>query len=106
MREKIGPNYVLLELSGALNAYTLTEFQEKIYRTIIDANVVIDLSHVIQIDSAGLGVIMAAFNDGIDSNTKLFIMGPSENARKALEKTGFFDTFNIIHSVTEVSDAS
>ena len=33
-------------------------------------------------------------------------MNPSEASRHALERTGFLDTFNIIHGITEVSDVS
>lgn len=105
INEKIGPNYMLLELSGIINGYTMSEFTEKTYRFIIDTNVVLDLNLVSGIDSAAMGVIMAAHNDGEKNGTKLFLMNPSEKARHALDKTGFTDTFNIIHSVTEVSDA-
>ena len=104
MSEKIGPNYMLLELSGAVNAYTMSEFQERLYQYIIDSNIVLDLSLVTSIDTSAMGVLMAAFNDSIDFDTKLFFMNPSEAARKAIDKTGFTDTFLIIHSVTEVSD--
>lgn len=102
LNEKNGANYVLLELSGSINAYTITEFQEKVYNYIQTNNVVLDLSQVLSIDSAGLGVIMAGFNDGMKSGKKLFFMNPSEGAKKAIDATGFSDTFNFIHSVTEV----
>lgn len=104
--EKVGANYMLLELYGSINAYTISEFKEKLDRYILDSNVVIDLSAVTKIDSSGMGVIMAGFNDAQDFGTKLLIMNPSVDARIALDKTGFSDTFIIIHSVTEVSDVS
>ena len=102
LKEKVGPNYVLLELSGALNAYTVQEFQEKVYRYIVDTNVVVDLSQVYSIDSSGLGIFMAGHNDGLDYGTKFYLQNPSEGAKKAIDSTGFEDTFNFIHSVTEV----
>ncbi len=105
MTEKIGPNYVLLELVGDVNAYTISELQEKVYRYIIDTNVVLDMAGVATVDSSGLGVILAGINDGEDNDTKLFIMNPSDAAHYALTRTGFWNTFNIIHAVTEVSDA-
>ncbi len=105
IREKKGANYVLLELNGACNAYTITEFREKVYANMPNTNVVLDMSGVTQVDSSGMGIILAGFNDGLKYKTKLFIMNPSDKARYALEKTGFYDTFFIIHSVTEVSDA-
>ena len=106
INEKVGGNYQLNELFGAVNAYTLAEFQEKVYTNIVDSHIVLDMSQVTAIDSAGVGVILAGHNDGEENGTKLFIMNPSEAARHALERTGFLDTFNIIHAVTEVSDVS
>ncbi len=105
LHEKIGANYVLLELSGSLNAYTLTELQEKMNVYIMDSNVVLDMSLLTSIDSAGVGTILAGHNDGEEFGFKLFIMNPSDVARHALERTGFFELFHIIHSVTEVSGA-
>lgn len=105
INEKIGPNYILLELLGDVNSYTISELQEKIYRYILDTNVVLDMSTVSSMDSSGLGVILAGINDGTENGTKLFMMNPSDAAHYALTKTGFWNTFYIIHAVTEVSDA-
>lgn len=104
IHEKVGANYLLLELFGAMSAYTITELQDKVFTSIVDSNVVLDLEQVSQIDSSGMSVIFAGHNDGLQYGTKLFIMNPSTQAEKALNKTGFMDFFNIIHSVTEVSD--
>ena len=104
LKEKIGVNYMLLELTGTLNSYTITELQEKLFEYIVDTNVVLDSSQVTQVDASGVGVILAGHNDAESSGTKLFIMNPSEPVKHALERTGFFDMFHIIHSVTEVSD--
>ncbi len=100
--EKKGANYVLLEASGTINSYTFSEFQTKLYSLVRDTNVVVDMSLVTNIDSSGLGVILAAFNEAEDSGYRLYIMRPSIEARKALDSTGFTDTFSLIQSVTEV----
>ena len=105
LTEKIGPNYMLLELVGDVNSYTISELEEKIYRYILDTNVVLDMSMVSSMDSSGLGIILAGINDGEKFGTKLFMMNPSDAAHYALTRTGFWNTFYIIHSVTEVSDA-
>ena len=100
--EKNGSNYVLYDISGNLNSYTLGEFREKIFESIKRINVVIDLSKIDSIDSAGVGTIMAGFNDGEETRHKLFLMNPSPAARVAIEETGFYDVFRFIHSITEV----
>ena len=100
--EKIGENYMLLDLSGPINSYTVTEFQGKVYTYIRDTNVVMDMSKVTAIDSTGLGVIMAGFNDGQDYGNNIYLLNPSDSAKHALETTGFFDLFKCIRTITEV----
>ncbi|WP_149554725.1 STAS domain-containing protein [Treponema pectinovorum] len=104
LTEKFGSNYVLYELSGVINSYTLDDLKTKVYSTVVDSNLVLDLSMTEAIDSAGVGLIMAGFNDAQEFSHKLYIMNPSTSVRQALEDTGFIDTFYFIHSVTEVTD--
>lgn len=100
--EKNGANYILYEISGALNTYTITEFQEKVDENIRRSNLVVDMERIESVDSVGVGVIMAAFNDGEEHGHKFYIMNPSPATRQALEETGFYNVFYFIHSVTEV----
>jgi anti-anti-sigma factor len=101
--EKSGANYLLYELDGSLNAYTLAEFQQKVYAAIQKSNVVLDLSKVIDIDSSGIGVIMAAFNDGEDCGHTLYLMALSNECEKAIDATGFKNVLKIINAVTEAA---
>ena len=103
LTEKTGANYILLELIGTIDSYTSAEFQNKVYSYIQTTNVVLDMSQVDGIESTGMGIIMAGFNDGLDSGKKLYILSPSPAVREAIDDTGFSDTFYFIHSVTEVA---
>jgi Anti-anti-sigma regulatory factor (antagonist of anti-sigma factor) len=100
--EKSGSNYALLEVSGTINSYTYTEFQDKVYALIKNTNLVLDLSRVTNLSSSGLGVLMAALDDGAESGHSLYIMKPSEVVRLAVESTGFSEMFTVIYSITEV----
>lgn len=100
--EKDGANYHLYELEGALNAYTLGEFQETLYDAVQKNNVVLDMSRLIELDASGIGLLMAAFNDSEDAGHKLYFMTMSNEADKAIAATGFKYVFNLINSVTEV----
>ena len=100
--EKKGPNYALLEVAGTINSYTYTEFQAKVYALIKQTNLVLDLSRVVNLSSSGLGVLMAALDDGESLGNKLYIMKPSEVVRLAIESTGFSELFTVIFSLTEV----
>ena len=100
--EKTGPNYALLEVAGTINSYTYTEFQAKVYALIKQTNLVLDLSRVVNLSSSGLGVLMAALDDGEALGNKLYVMKPSEVVRLAIESTGFSEMFTVIFSLTEV----
>ncbi len=104
INEKVGPNYMLLELTGDITAYTLSDLSEKMYQYIIDTNVVLDMAQVTSMDASGVGLVLATINDGSENDTKLFIMNPSESAHEALTRTGFWSSFYVIHAITEVSD--
>lgn len=104
INEKVGPNYMLLELTGDITAYTLSDLQEKMYQYIVDTNVVLDMSQVYSMDASGVGTVLATMNDGDEHGTKLFIMNPSDSAHESLTRTGFWSSFHVIHAITEVSD--
>lgn len=72
------------------------------YDLITKKNLVLDLSRVTNLSSSGLGVLMAALDDGIEYGNKLYVMKPSEIVRLAIESTGFSDMFSVIYSLTEV----
>ena len=99
--EREGANYKLYELTGGLNAYTLGDFAEKLYAAVLEKNVVLDLSKLIEIDSSGLGLIMAAFNDSVDAEHVMFLLSISSVVDRALLDSGFRSSFRLINSVTE-----
>ena len=100
--EKDGANYHLYELDGALNAYTIGEFQNVLYEAVKQNNIVLDMSHVVELDPTGMGILMAAFNDSEEAGYSLYFMSVSNEAEKAISNTGFKQVFNLINSVTEV----
>ena len=101
--KKNGADYILFELSGDFNAYTCPNITGKLYDAIAKGNVVLDLSNVISLDYAGLGVIMAAHNDAEENHTKLYLLSISNECDKLILNSGFKDLFKIINSVTEVA---
>ena len=100
--EKKGANYLLFELVGSCNSYTVGDLQLKIFETIKDTNVVLDLSQVYSIDSTGMGMIFAAFNEGQESGYKLYLMNMSFPVLNYVKETGFLEAFSVIQAVTEV----
>ena len=102
LTEKFGSNYVLMELSGAVNSYTITELKQKLLMYVEDAFVVLDLSNVTALDSTGMGLFMGAFKEADRMGTMLYFMNPSDIAKRVSDATGFSDTFQFVNSVTEI----
>ncbi|MBQ9238015.1 MAG: STAS domain-containing protein [Treponema sp.] len=100
--EKNGINYVLFELAGEFTSYTIDGFPHKLYETIQQHAVVIDLAQVTKISDSAIGCIMAAFNDGKAVGHKLYLKSLSIVCDRAFRETGFKELFPVISSVTEV----
>jgi anti-sigma B factor antagonist len=88
-------------VAGPVNSYTFSEFQEKVYKSVLSADTYIDMSKVTTLSSAGIGVLMAAIDEAESSGHKLAICNPSEIVTLALESTGFADRFPVIESAKE-----
>lgn len=99
--EREGANYRFYELKGGLSAYTLGDFENKLYDIVLKKNVVLDMSALVELDSSGLGLLMTAFNDANDAGNKLYFLSMSNESLRALTETGFKSEFNIINSITE-----
>ncbi len=91
----------VLAVSGPVNSYTFTEFQEKVYKAIKAGDTVIDMSKVTTLSSAGIGVLMAALDDGEAAGHKLAVLRPSEIVVLAMDSTGFGDRFPVIQTLKE-----
>ena len=100
--EKLTDSYVLLTVSGSINSYTYHEFEKKIYGHIKDHSIVLDVSRVTNLSSSGLGILMAASEEGEDAGHKIYVFNPSEVVKLAIASTGFSEVFPIIHSLDEV----
>jgi len=88
----------LVTVSGPVNSYTFSEFQDKVFKSIAAADTLIDMAKVTTLSSAGIGVLMAALDEAEASGHRLAICRPSEIVSLALESTGFGDRFPVVAS--------
>lgn len=100
--EKKTDSYLLMTVEGTINLYTYSEFEEKIYSSIQDTDIILDLSKITNMSSSGLGVLMSALDDMEETGHGVFILNPSKVVKMAIDSTGFSDMFKIIHSVDEI----
>ena len=96
-------DFQLLKISGAINSYTFTEFETKVFAAIKVCDVVLDLSSVSHLSSSGLGVLMSAREEGEEINNKIYILKPSSVVKMAIDSTGFSDMFSFINSIEDIS---
>jgi len=66
-----------IAVSGPINSYTFSDFQEKVYKSVVSADTLIDMSKVTTLSSAGIGVLMAALDEAESSGHRLAICRPS-----------------------------
>ena len=100
--EKTNDAFVLLTVAGSINSYTYHEFETKVYNLIKERSIVLDVSRVTNLSSSGLGILMAASEDGEELGHKIYILNPSEVVKLAIASTGFSEVFPIIRSLDEV----
>lgn len=94
--------FAVLAVSGPINSYTYTEFQEKLGRALARGSVAVELERVTTLSSAGIGVIMAALDDAEAAGKRLVLLRPSEIVRMALDSTGFADRFPVAQAVRDL----
>jgi anti-anti-sigma factor len=82
--EKEGTKIVTLE--GPLTLGSLFPVQAEL-RTLKPACMIIDLTQVPYMDSAGLGVIMNSFISAVGGGRKFFLVGVNERIQALLEMT-------------------
>jgi anti-anti-sigma factor len=93
---------LLLSVSGPINSYTFTDFQEKVYKAIAQADTAVDMEHVTALSSAGIGVIMTAMEDAETTGHGFALVNPSEAVKIALDSTGFGDRFPVVKTLKQV----
>ena len=92
----------ILTVSGPINSYTFTDFQEKVYKAIAQADTAVDMERVTALSSAGIGVIMTAMEDAATTGHGFAIVNPSEIVRLALDSTGFGEQFPVVKTLKQV----
>jgi anti-anti-sigma factor len=86
MSESAKPGTTIVVLEGPMTIGNMFGFQGEL-RTIKPQCLILDLTNVPYMDSAGLGVIMNAFVSAQGAGRKLILAGVSDRVRSLLEMT-------------------
>ena len=83
------PPFVLLRPTGELDAYTVAQFREALGELTDEDRVIIDLSDVPFMDSAGLGALIGGIRKIRESGGRITVACSRPNLMRLLHTTGF-----------------
>lgn len=97
----------MVEVRGEVDLATAPRLRERLFGLIDQGsrNVVVNLTNVAFIDSAGLGVLVATMNRLQEGDGTLRLAGAAESARRVLSVTGLDRMFPVYESVAEATGA-
>ncbi|OHD55969.1 MAG: hypothetical protein A2Y33_10950 [Spirochaetes bacterium GWF1_51_8] len=96
----------IIAVKGSVDAHTVGEFDKKLKEALSKAkNIVIEMSGLDYIATAGLGALMASFNEVKKAGGNIVLAGMSDKVRKVFDTMGFSKVFKIVGSVAEAKSA-
>ena len=102
--EKVqGTDVHLLRCHGELDAHTFEILDEK-FQTIFDEGVrqlIVDLSDVPYMSSAGIGVLVGASTEVEDEGGGVIVLSPSATVLSVFRDMGFDNMFTIVNTMEE-----
>jgi anti-sigma B factor antagonist len=93
----LGDEIVLVKVSGYIDAHTFEELENEIQAKFSSNQfkLIIDLSDVPYISSAGAGVFIGAFPQAQENDGSIILLNPSKNVLDVFELLGLTEIFTI-----------
>jgi|SRR5438876_11446033 anti-sigma B factor antagonist len=95
----------ILRLAGPLVLTTLFDFQSRV-RTDNSQTLMLDLTKVPYVDSAGIGALVGAYVTHQKDGRCLYLIGVNQRVQDALQVTRVKQFFHFVDSVAAVEQAS
>ena len=92
------PEVSVVQVSGYLDAHTFEQLEETIEGLFREAKykIVVDLSKVEYISSAGAGVFIGALSEAQEHNGNIVLMSPTTNVREVFDLLGLTQIFRVV----------
>jgi anti-sigma B factor antagonist len=90
----------VLRLTGPLTLTNLFDFQAKV-RADNSQALLLDLSHVPYVDSAGIGALVGAYVTHQKDGCRLYLVGVSQRVKDALQVTRVQQFFSFMENMAE-----
>lgn len=89
-------------VEGNIDSKTAPELQQKIVEATHDANkIIIDMSKVEFVSSAGLRVLLMVYRQIKTNNGIVVLVGVSEEIKEVMSMTGFINFFKLFESIDQ-----
>lgn len=106
-KQMLGKDMVAIHVSGFLDAHTFEQmeetieglFEQKVYR------IIVDLSKVNYISSAGCGVFIGAIGEAQENGGDIILLSPTPNVMEVFELLGLNHIFAFSTNLTEAQGA-
>jgi len=100
-----GKDVVLLRVSGYLDAHTFEDLEEAISGLFSSRHyrVVVDLSEVAYISSAGAGVFIGALSEAQENGGDIVLFNPTNNVREVFDLLGLSQVFEIVDTLEQAT---
>jgi anti-sigma B factor antagonist len=97
---------LIITPEGSIDSKTASEVQQKILEASLNSeNVIIDLTKVDFVSSAGLRVLLMVYRQIKAKNGKIILVGVSEEITEVMSMTGFINFFEIVDTVKNALDS-
>ncbi len=103
-RQSPAEGVALLLAQGEIDAHSFEAVEDAVNETVDDGvfKILVDLSKVSYMSSAGIGVLIGSMNEVVDGQGGAFVLiSPTANVLEVLESMGFTAVFTIVQSLDE-----
>ncbi|MEM8778179.1 MAG: anti-sigma factor antagonist [Cyanobacteria bacterium P01_G01_bin.49] len=91
---------IIVDIAGDIDGQTSSIVQEKLLPLLIpQSKIILNLSEVIYMSSAGLRVLLNLYKQAVAQESRLILVGLSEEVKDIMEITGFLKFFIISNTV-------
>lgn len=103
----IGDDIVLVKITGYIDAHTFEELESEIQTKFAakQFKILVDLSSVPYISSAGAGVFIGAFPQAQENDGNIVLLNPSKNVLDVFELLGLTEIFTIVKDLASAKQA-
>ena len=97
---KADGNIVIISIEGSIDSKTAGDLQSQIMEKVSETNnVLLDLTKVDYVSSAGLRVLLMIYRQIKLKNGKVILVGVSEEIKDVMSMTGFINFFEITDNI-------